>query len=202
MKTYEPVDLELLKELDERRLEFVHRQARFYMHDMAPRVDTFISELDSRMADYPRKSDVLAFVTMIFNHYVEVLKIHNERCSKPNCSEQQELEDVLFRLSMLLESNDFYKVENERLSNNEQEALHVLVQKINADIEALKMGQEVLYECLSEDIKALTNSKFLGKPYLEKMVLGTLLKWQMNDTYSKYVSPEIHKLLEEFAKSL
>ena len=65
------------------------------------------------------------------------------------------------------------------------------------DLNEVKLGQEIIYDDLKEEIEQLRNLLFLGKKKWHQLFLGFVVEKTTEDIFSATVSSEILKIMSE-----
>jgi hypothetical protein len=161
-----------------------------YRHD----VKNFISEVESEIYRF-NSTDKLNFITKLRNLIQNEFDDHYKKCTnKSECSELKDHAKTVFYLDNFCQ--DFgipNKTENiftevEKHEHNEK------LDKIIADLEYLKNGQELTYNDLLEEIEELKKMYFLGKKNWKQLLAGKTVEMITGGIVSETISKELISL--------
>jgi len=162
--------------------------------------EDFIQCVRSQLLEYRKETHKLEFVdhlmTLLKQDYDNHLKTCNFQKEKGQCPININYENSLF----------FIQNERDELIENlqgieftmpERNQINESVQKIIADLELIKMGQELTYDDLVDELNELKEFYFLNKKNWSQMFSGKLLEMVASGVISEAISKKIVATISE-----
>ena len=156
---------------------------------------------DVRLAlyDYNKDSYKIQFLDRLKYLYKDSYDQHLIGCTakiKSDCPTNQIHEDILFFLQEELEIYD-NSLDHEEFSLKDKELANEAFEKLLYEINLLKLGQEITYEDLSNEIEDLKNFYFLNKKNWTEMFIGKLSQMVVSGIIGETVSKEIINFIQD-----
>jgi hypothetical protein len=156
---------------------------------------------DVRLAlyNYNKDSYKIQFLERLKYLYKDSYDQHLIGCTakiKSDCPTNQIHEDILFFLQEELEVYD-NSLDNEEFSLKDKELANEAFEKLLYEINLLKLGQEITYEDLSNEIEDLKNFYFLNKKNWTEMFIGKLSQMVVSGIIGETVSKEIINFIQD-----
>jgi hypothetical protein len=155
--------------------------------------DDFISELKSELYKYRKIPHRLEFVEYILFKLKMGSDLHLIECSardKTKCSTNINYENALFFVQNekeeLLEQmlpSDFNNIEKENTNRN--------LQEIIADINLIKLGQELTYDDFIKEFNELKDLYYLNKKNWTQLLIGKLTEMTASGIISETICKQI-----------
>lgn len=165
-----------------------------WQFDEHARYEDFIQKVRSQLYEYRKDTHKLEFIdhlmTLLKVDYDKHLTVCNYPKEKGKCPTNKNYENTLFfvqneRDAILenLTSEDFKP--KERADINES------LQKIIADLDKIKLGQEITYDDLTEELNDLKEFYYLNKKHWSQMLIGRLTEMVASGVISETISKDI-----------
>ncbi|MBP9134684.1 MAG: hypothetical protein KBF75_11695 [Saprospiraceae bacterium] len=158
--------------------------------------DNISSKIYSELLNINNPGDKVKFIQTILEKANNDLIDHKLGCKKENCGYDFGVENIKYNLNQELE--DLGVVLNEdTFTFEEKSSVDEKLDKILKDLNEVKLGQEMIYDDLKEEIEQLRNLLFLGKKKWHQLFLGFVVEKTTEDIFSATVSSEILKIMSE-----
>lgn len=154
--------------------------------------------------DYNKVSYKVQFLDRLIYLYKESYDTHLIDCKakvKSDCPSNQMHEDILFFLQEELENFD-NTLDNQEFSLKDKIIANEAFEKSLYEINLIKLGQEITYEDLIEEIQDLRNFYFLNKKNWTEMFIGKLTQMVATGIIGETVSKEIVNFIKDNYPSL
>ncbi len=154
----------------------------------------FIDKIRSQLYEYRKDSHKLEFI----EHIMTLLKLgydeHLKTCEYPNdrsqCLVNKNYENTLF----FIENEREELIENlpqTEFNYQEKSAINESLQKIIADLDKIKMGQEITYDDVMIELNELKEFYFLNKKHWSQLLIGRLSEMVAGGVISETISKDI-----------
>ena len=162
--------------------------------DERGKYDDFIQKVRTQLYEYRKDAHKLEFIDHLMTLLKQGYDKHLTRCEYPNdrgkCAINKNYENTLFfiqneRDEMIesLPSTDF--------SPQERTDINESLQKILADLDKIKMGQEITYDDLIAELNDLKEFYYLNKKHWSQMLIGRLTEMVASGVISETISKDI-----------
>lgn len=150
-----------------------------------------ISKIKTKIYDFDDTLDKIKFLSL---HIDAVNKLYNEHL--PKCNNPEEC-DINFQCESLLY---FLRQEIGKYGVNVNEDTFTVEQKVEAEdkldkilkqIEELKLGHQIIYDDLTNEISELKELYFLGKKKWHQMLAGKIVDMTVSGLVSETLSKQI-----------
>ncbi|MBK8547771.1 MAG: hypothetical protein IPL63_10430 [Saprospiraceae bacterium] len=156
--------------------------------------DDFIQKVRTQLYEYRKDSHKLEFIDHLMTLLKQGYDKHLTRCEYPNdrgkCDINKNYENTLFfiqnecdEMIESLPSTDF--------SPQERTDINESLQKILADLDKIKMGQEVTYDDLIAELNDLREFYYLNKKHWSQMLIGRLTEMVASGVINETISKDI-----------
>lgn len=156
--------------------------------------EKFIQNVRSQLYEYRKDSHKLEFLDKLMSLLKKSYDEHLTDCQFPSerneCSVNNNYENSLFFLQNEREEVIEYMPETE-FSQKERIDINNSLQKILEDLDKIKLGQEITYDKLSEELNELKEFYYLNKKHWSQMLIGRLTEMVASGVVSETVSKEI-----------
>jgi hypothetical protein len=161
-----------------------------------------ISNIKEKIYDFDDTLDKIKFLSL---HIDAVNKLYNEHL--PKCNNPADC-DINFQCESLLY---FLRQEIGKFGVNVNEDTFTVEQKIEAEdkldkilkqIEELKLGQQIIYDDLTNEISELKELYFLGKKKWHQMLAGKIVDMTVSGLVSETLSKHIIESLKPNFRNL
>jgi hypothetical protein len=185
-------------------MNIIQRQADdFFRRQGAVRFNRKCKEIidDVRLTlyDYNKDSYKIQFLERLKYLYKDSYDQHLSGCTaviKSDCPTNQIHEDILFFLQEELEIYD-NSLDNAEFSLKDKEQANEAFERLLYEINLIKLGQEITYEDLSNEIEDLRNFYFLNKKNWTEMFIGKLSQMVASGIIGETVSKEIVNFIRD-----
>ena len=162
--------------------------------------EDFVQELRWQLSEYHKTAHKLEFIDRISSLLRNGYDKHLVKCKYPDdrlqCSANKNYENALFfaqnekeKLSESLDSSE--------ISLNERSEINESLNLIIADLEELKLGQQITYDDLFQEFEELKEMYFLNKKNWRQLVIGRLSEMVASGIVSETISKSIIDILEK-----
>jgi len=158
-----------------------------------------IDDVRLTLYDYNKDSYKIQFLERLKYLYKDSYDQHLINCTakvKSDCPTNQIHENILFFLQEELEKYD-NSLDNEEFSLKDKEIANEAFERLLYEINLLKLGQEITYEDLSNEIEDLRTFYFLNKKNWTEMFIGKLSQMVVSGIIAETVSKEIIKFIRD-----
>ncbi len=178
-------------------MNIIQQQAKDFIRfrfDEHGKYEEFIDNVRTQLYEYRKDTHKFEFVDYIITLVKQGYDKHLTVCKHPNdtskCFVNKNYENALF----------FLENERDELSKNtpptefnvqEKSAINESLEKIVADLEKIKMGQEITYDDLFEELKELKEFYFLNKKHWSQLLIGRLSEMVAGGVISETISKDI-----------
>lgn len=156
--------------------------------------EKFIQNVRSQLYEYRKDSHKLEFLDKLMSLLKKSYDEHLIDCQFPNerneCSINNNYENSLFFLQNEREEVIEYMPETE-FNTKERIEINNSLQKIIEDLEKIKLGQEITYDNLSDELNELKEFYYLNKKHWVQLLIGRLTEMVASGVVSETVSKEI-----------
>ncbi len=154
----------------------------------------FIQNVRSQLYEYRKESHKLEFIDKI----IAILKVqydeHLEVCEFPDdrskCFINKNFENTLFFLQNerdeIIES-----LPSTEFSINEKTSVNESLENILVDLNRIKLGQEITYDDLMQELNELKEFYFLNKKHWSQLLIGRLSEMVASGVISETISKDI-----------
>ena len=162
-----------------------------------------ISEAKTELYNIDSDLDKTTFLRIILEENAREHKEHLLHCnSGVNCQTDYDREGVSYFLTQELNRLGI-KTNNDQFSIQEKEIVESRLDKVLADLQTIKDGQQIIYEDLKAEIDSLKELFILGKKTWLQLLLGKAKDMAISGVISETVSKEIVSIVgKEFNKLL
>jgi hypothetical protein len=189
-------------------MNIIQQQAAYfykYEFDEDKSYEDFIQSVRLQLHEYRKEPHKLEFVDHLMTLLKKDYDKHLTTCSYPKekgtCPTNFKYENCLF----------FIQNERDEIIENlqgieftmpERNDINESLQKIIADLELIKMGQELTYDDLVDELNELKEFYFLNKKNWSQMLIGKLLEMVASGVISEATSKAIVATISENYKGL
>lgn len=170
---------------------------RMYSGPKVSNLDNLKSALSSQIYNFSRDKDKLDFLRILRDEVKKEKDEHTKRCTKKNCSFEEEREIGIFAIDQEIESvNRFYQfepVDKEKFSTEEESQLQSKLNIIIERLEKLGYGQEIIFD----EIESLKNHFDIGKKNWFQLLKGKLIDLTAEKVLEKTVVATIYNSLAD-----
>jgi len=154
------------------------------------------NRLTEDLVDFYRPADKIRIVESLLNLTREESIKHSKICENPNsCSKSRNLTLTEFYLIQELEILGV-NTGQEIFNNSEQTDISNKLDDILNEIALLKLGQELTYDDLKEEIEELKTLFFLSKKNWKQLLLGKIADMTIAGIISESVSKKLIEILK------
>lgn len=168
--------------------------------DVRGKYEEFIQKVRTQLYEYRKDAHKLEFIDYLMTLLKQGYDKHLTRCEYPNdrgkCAINKNYENTLFfvqnerdEIIENLPDTDF--TPQERANINES------LERILADLDKVKLGQEITYNDLTTELNDLKEFYFLNKKHWSQMFIGRLTEMVasgvISETISKYIVETVTK---------
>ena len=183
-------------------LNLIHRQADDFLRN-AQRVTRynykdFIQEVRNALLDYNKITYKIQFIERIKYRFKMDYDKHLDKCDmkvKSNCIENQIFENLLFFLKEKLEELES-EVDDKDFDLSNRNNMNQTLNEILIKLNKLNIGQEVIFEELSDEFAELKSFYFLNKKNWVELFMGKLTN-MTGGIISATISKEIVSVIKE-----
>lgn len=162
--------------------------------------EDFVQELRWQLSEYHKTAHKLEFIDRVSSLLRNGYDKHLVKCQYPNdrlkCSVNRNYENALFfaqnekeKLSEALDSSE--------ISLPERSEINESLNQIIADLDKLKLGQQITYDDLFVEFEELKEMYFLNKKNWRQLVIGRLSEMVASGIVSETISKSIIDILEK-----
>jgi len=173
--------------VESKALEFISRGLR-----ISKSSEKLMSDLESQLYNYKKEKDKLKFITIVSQYVQEESEKHAKECQNPaTCPTSKAHREAVFFIDQMLEeygigiNNAEVFTSAERLENDRK------LDEIRQEIDKLKMGQEIIYDDIIDEIEELKNLYFIGKKNWYQNLAGKSLEMVASGIVSESVSKKL-----------
>jgi hypothetical protein len=158
------------------------------------RHEDFIQKVRTQMYEYRKDAHKLEFIDhiiiLIKVDYDKHLTVCNYSREKGKCPTNKNYENTLFFVQN--ERDEILEnLTTEDFKPQERAEINESLQKIIADLEKIKLGQEITYDDLIEELKDLKEFYYLNKKHWSQMLIGRLTEMVASGVISETISKDI-----------
>jgi hypothetical protein len=173
--------------VEEKAFGFISRKL-----DNVSSSEKLISELESQLYNYNKESDKLKFVTIVSQYVQEESEKHAKVCQNPTtCPTSQSHREANFFINQMLEEYGIGINNHEVFTSEEKVENDRKLDELLKEIEKLRMGQEIIYDDLINEIEELKNLYFIGKKNWYQNLAGKSLEMVASGVVSETVSKKL-----------
>lgn len=176
-------------------MNIIQQQAKDFIRfrfDEHGKYEEFIEKVRNQLYEYRKDTHKFEFVDYIITLIKQGYDRHLLDCKHPDgkCFVNKNYENALF----------FLENERDELTENippaefnarEKSSINDSLQKIVADLEKIKMGQEITYDDLILELNELKEFYFLNKKHWSQLLIGRLSEMVAGGVISETISKEI-----------
>jgi hypothetical protein len=163
--------------------------------------DSF-NKIKGKTYDFDDTLDKIKFLNL---HIDAVNKIYNEhlpKCNNPEeCDTYSQCESLLYYLRQEVGKYGV-NVNEDTFTIEEKEKAEVKLDKILKEIEELKLGHQIIYDDLTNEISELKELYFLGKKKWNQMLIGKIVDMTVSGLVSETLSKQIIESLKPNLRNL
>jgi len=156
--------------------------------------EDFIQEVRSQLFEYRKDVHKLEFIDHLMTLLKQGYDEHLNHCEFPNdrgkCFVNKNYENVLFFVQNerdeIIES-----LPSTEFSVQERTDINESLQKILADLDKIKMGQEITYDDLISELNELKEFYYLNKKHWSQLLIGRLTEMVASGVISETISKDI-----------
>jgi len=187
-------------------MNIIQKQAaNFYQMNMREgrtNHQAFIDEVKSELYNYRKQAHKMEFLQWILSKLKMDFDRHYEECEhKGNCQINETYENSLFFLQIELEELEV-SLSDQDFSTLEKTQMDKKLEEMLDEIKLLRLGQEITFDGLSEELEELKEYYFLNKKSWLQLFSGKLLEFSAAGVVNEGISKPIMKLLYDFYKSV
>jgi hypothetical protein len=152
----------------------------------------FLNALDKELARHRKQTDKVMLLSKVRDLIQEMHDEHYE-----NCREREDCQTLKWNLQSIHYVNNIlldYSASTNHddiFTNAEKDEYSKKLDRILEEIEVLKVGHEVIYEGISEEIEMLKNQFYLGKKNWKQIIVGKAVEMVIGGVVSETISKEL-----------
>jgi len=183
-------------------MNIIQKQAEaFYQMNMREgptKHQAFIDEVKSELYNYRKEAHKVEFLQWILAKLKMDFDRHYEECdSKENCQINETYENSLFFLQIELEELEV-SLSDQDFSMLEKTQMDKKLEEILDEIKLLRLGQEITFDGLSEELDELKALYYLDKKTWKQLLLGKLTDFTAAGMVAEKISKPLLELLKQF----
>ncbi len=165
----------------------------------------FQDQVEERLWDYNKYSQKVIFLERVKSIVKKNFDEHVESCENKaqgkTCYTEDIYEDVLFFLQNQMDGYEDSLTEEE-FSSIDRSELNKSLSLILDDLNKLKLGQEIIYENLFEEVQDLKDKMFLPKKNWMELFAGKVLNMVASGVISETASKDLIELFEKYSSNI
>ena len=178
-------------------MNIIQQQANDFIRirfDEHGKYEEFIQSVRSQLYEYRKDSHKLEFTDKIIVDIKKLYDKHLEICKFPDdalkCFINKNYENVLFFLQN--ERDELIeRLPIDDFSITERNVMNGSLQEILNDLSLIKLGQELTYDDLKDELSDLKDFYFLNKKTWSQLLIGRLTEMVASGVISETISKEI-----------
>lgn len=172
--------------------KFVQRR----LHGRITKYAEIIEAARVQLYDIDEELDKIKFLRIILEGNNEIYDEHKPNCTSPDtCPINFAHESIAYFLAQEL-ARLGVKLNEDTFTLEEKESADSKLDKILKDLEELKVGHQIIYDDLQNELSELKELYFLGKKKWHQLFTGKCVEMVSGGIISETVSKQIIKALE------
>ena len=166
-------------------------------------VQDFVDEVETESYRHRNPKDQINFISSVIGFVQDEYDKHYKDCSnRKHCQELKDHARAIYYLKGLLEEYDSPQNKSDSFSESEKRDFDNKIDRIIEDLDKLKMGQELTYNDIYEELEELKKLYFLGKKNWKQLLAGKTIEMIAGGIISETVSKQLIELTEITLKNL
>ncbi len=155
-----------------------------------------LEKVDDDLYNVDSDTDKLAYLTVVLEANDKTYQEHLKDCTNlESCPTNAKHEDINYFLQQELRRIGV-TISDDSFTREEKETLTDYLDKIVSDLEALKTGQQIIYDDLKEEVEELKKWFLVGKKNWRQMAVGKIGEMVAGGIISAGVSEPILETLK------